>query len=105
MKRQSKQEAIKWKIDLLTALPLRTLADEKVIDMMAAGLRRAHSEGIQDAAYICSKVSTESGNQAARRIAGHMYTALVALDQMNQEDFDIAERTEMAARARERRHA
>lgn len=70
-----------WRIRLVRALVNREHDTETLLAMLEAGLDKAHSEGLQDAAFICQRIADSAA--PARSVATAVAAAIQDLDRRN----------------------
>jgi rubrerythrin len=65
-------QRVEWRVRLLAQIISGRHGRETVDEMLTAGLRQAHAEGLEDAAEILERVSAGSRGAEVKRITGIM---------------------------------
>lgn len=78
------QQKVAWRGRLAEAIILRKFDNETLLEMLAAGFHRAHSEGLQDAAKICRRVADRTDQSSiVQQTASILLDAMIDLDRRN----------------------
>ena len=72
-----------WRTRLIVDIIQRKFDDETLADMLEAGLRQAHSEGLRDAADICQSVANAVQDPGKARAAFILASSIRDLDVRN----------------------
>lgn len=76
-------QRVGWRSRLIADVILRKFDDETLADMLEAGLRQAHSEGLLDAADICQSVANAIQDPGKARAAFVLASSIRELDVRN----------------------
>ena len=77
--RQKAEWRARWCSDILS----HKFDDETLSEMLIAGLDKAHSEGVLDAAEICQRIADGDANERWRNVASIIARSLRDLDRRN----------------------
>lgn len=77
------QQKAEWRARLMADVLGDKFAEETRALLLEAGLHQAHSEGVEDAAYICVAIAHQATNSEVRRVATTIARALRDYDARN----------------------